>query len=598
MARRERQPKIDLSAHKVAVERRAQENGVPLEPELHTLGWYATDWPARRREFIEREVKIRNAFARNQLEPFRLNEAQAILLDADNEAALNPSLESVVLKCRRLGISTFYLAARFADCVVLPGRHARVVAQDPDTLRTLMQTLKVMFDELRPELKPESKYNSIYDLQFANGSRISVSAVAPGHEEKGRGDTFTHLHMTEIPFWRGDGERAAVSLTDAAKGGIISFESTANGVGDLFHRKYQQGKKGEGNVRSFFFPWWWNRNYRVKGARFVVEGYNVYLLLPHEQWETMFDEEKAKARLTSFSEEERREAKRPLQSEEKCADAIVDDLNGRLGIPSGISRSDYMAECLAWRRLEIEKKGERKFSIEYPENDEDCFASTGRPIIDHAYLTVTCEPEQPRENREYAIGVDVSLGLEGRDFSAIEIIDVWSGRQVYHEELSVPPDVLAGKVAELSDRYNWASIVVERNGPGLATIQKLRELGYEDRLYIHFDEKLIRQIEDGKLSADEARALAQFGFPTTTVTKPLIAIALEEAVRTGALGLSSPEWVAECRTCVWEDNGAWGAMSGYHDDGVMALGIVWLATRLLRGGQGFIGVLPETGGGA
>ncbi|MDQ3804343.1 MAG: hypothetical protein M3416_10985 [Acidobacteriota bacterium] len=77
------------------------------------------------------------------------------------------------------------------------------------------------------------------------GSRFSVSAAVPGQEEKGRGDTFTRLHLTEIPFWRGSGgpEAAAVALMDAAKGGKISTESTAKGVGDFFHRKYTRGEK-------------------------------------------------------------------------------------------------------------------------------------------------------------------------------------------------------------------------------------------------------------------------------------------------------------------------------------------------------------------
>jgi hypothetical protein len=54
------------------------------------------------------------------------------------------------------------------------------------------------------------------------------------------------------------------------------------------------------------------------------------------------------------------------------------------------------------------------------------------------------------------------------------------------------------------------------------------------------------------------------------------AIALEQAIRTQDIGLSSDDWCEEARTVVWFDNAKWGAMSGYHDDQFMAL-----ASRIL-----------------
>ena len=68
-------------------------------------------------------------------------------------------------------------------------------------------------------------------------------------------------------------------------------------------------------------------------------------------------------------------------------------------------------------------------------------------------------------------------------------------------------------------------------------------------------------------------------------------------MRTGEIGLSSEEWCEECRTCVWFDNGKWGAMSSsYHDDRVIALAIAqYVRVKLLGQFMGFVGVLPETG---
>ncbi|MGB8510878.1 MAG: hypothetical protein WCD76_21070, partial [Pyrinomonadaceae bacterium] len=67
--------KADTGATKVdrlvaEAEARAASAGIEIEPEEFTLGWYRQEWPARKRIFLEREIKIRDAFDRNKLKPF------------------------------------------------------------------------------------------------------------------------------------------------------------------------------------------------------------------------------------------------------------------------------------------------------------------------------------------------------------------------------------------------------------------------------------------------------------------------------------------------------------------------------------------------
>ncbi len=95
---------------------------------------------------------------------------------------------------------------------------------------------------------------------------------------------------------------------------------------------------------------------------------------------------------------------------------------------------------------------------------------------------------------------------------------------------------------------------------------------------------------------DEAMEQAQHGFPTDAVNKPLAGLALEEAVRTGALGLSSKEFCTQALTVVWNDSGSFAALPGYEDDLFMALAIGWFVLRMETGLlTGFVGVVPETG---
>jgi hypothetical protein len=180
--------------------------------------------------------------------------------------------------------------------------------------------------------------------------------------------------------------------------------------------------------------------------------------------------------------------------------------------------------------------------------------------------------------------------------SAIEVVDLTTGRQCHSETLRRSPDLLAYRLAELHEMYNRAICVVERNNTGIATIRELQKLIGDEFVFRYLDRRLQRKVEDGDLTIDEAFAQAEFGLPTTDANKADYAIELERAVRTGEIGLSSEEFCEEARTVVWFDNGKWGAMSGYHDDRFIALALAnYVRVKLLGQFVGFVGVMPETG---
>lgn len=557
-------------------DKQAEDAGVEIEPEEFSLEWYRQDWPERKRIFIEREIKIRNAFHRNKLEPLTLNDAQVELHEASLEASEDPSLEDFTLKCRRLGITTYYCADYLSDAVIESGHHVRLVAQDPDTLRSLMKAVKTMYDNLRPEIQPRSKYNSIYDLEFDDeekgviNSRISVSAVVPGQEEKGRGDTFTRLHLTEIPFWRGDPETAAVALSDAAKGGKISGESTAKGVGDWFHRKYVQGKLKLGGVRSHFFEWWWNANYQIAGARFVQSAAgDWYLLTGKQQLEFLSDEEHELARVTTYTQEEREKQSLPLQSELECAQQILIHLKQKGYVLADAPWHCYeVAARIAWRRQEIAKKGAKKFRVEYPENDKDPFAQTGGTVFDQTYLSVKASRRSADPGHQYVVFLDPSMGIEGADPAAITVIDRNTGEQVYQWSGYIKQDAQGKMCCDLSDSYNNAEIGIESN-MGEAAILEIERLGYGERLYRYIDAQTQRDIDEGKTTMQKALKTARPGLPMTERLKRLAVGMFEKAWREGDFKACSEELVEEAKVFV-QNGDRMEAKSGYHDDNIMA----------------------------
>lgn len=589
---------MKAAANRLACSLSFDDDDISLKP----LSWWRARWHDRetQRLFIENFIYVRDAFDENRLTLLKLNEIQQHL-----HAELTG--RDVVIKSRRQGLSTYFKAAFFANAVINSGRNVRIVPHDPDTEAQFRADFRVMYENLPAHLKPETKYYSEDLIEFKDAvkgtinSRVSTASVQPGHEGKGRGQTITDLHLTEPPFWRGDAKKAATSLMEAAQGGRVAVESTAFGI-DWTHAIYQQGKKGEAGWKSFFFEWWWKRSYRVIGARFAQGRKKEWvLLLPGQTLkEIWLVPAGALSEADRIAKRNRFDTAKVSEDEQAVCELILAHLKRKGHVEKWAHwYVDDVAEFLAWRRAKIAELpgGEAQFKVEYPENDIDCFEQTGRPVIQGRYLKVTCLPEEdPRDATEYIIGVDTSLGHETGDPSAIEVIDLMTGRQVHSEVLRRSPDLLAYRVAELHERYNRAVCVVERNNTGIATIRELQKLIPEEYVFRYLDRRLQRKIEDGDLTADEAFAQAEFGLPTTDANKAAYAIELERAVRTGEIGLSSEQWAEEARTCVWFDNGKWGAMSGYHDDRVIALAIAnYVRVKLLGQFMGFVGVVPEVG---
>lgn len=566
------------------------------------LSFWRKNWSNKsfQKEFVERFIWIRDAFDENKLTRLKLNDIQLHLL-------ANLSGKDVIIKSRRQGLSTFFKAVFFANAVVNSGRNVRIVPHDPDTEAQFRADFRVMYENLPVHLKPNTKYYSEDLIEFKDAakgtinSRISTASVQPGHEGKGRGQTFTDLHLTEPPFWRGDSKKAATSLLEAAQGGNVAVESTAFGI-DWTHSIYTQGKKGEAGWKSFFFEWFWKRDYRIAGATFEKLRGDWCLLLPNESAKDIWRVPSA-GELTTGERAEKRnrfDAAKVTEKEIEIALLILTHLKIKgYALKKAKWSCNEVAEYIAWRRSKIEELpgGESQFIVEYPENDVDCFEQTGRPVIAAKHLKTTCRGQEfGTDGHEYIIGCDTSLGHEHGDASAIEVIDLTTGRQVYSEELRRSPDLLAYRLQELHELFNHAVTVVERNNTGIATIRELQRLIGEEFIFRYLDRRLQRKVEDGDLTIDEAMEQAEFGLPTTAANKADYAIELERAIRIGEIGLSSETWCEQARTVVWFDNGKWGAMSGYHDDRFIALALAnYVRVRLLGQFLGFVGILPEGG---
>lgn len=221
---------------------------------------------------------------------------------------------------------------------------------------------------------------------------------------------------------------------------------------------------------------------------------------------------------------------------------------------------------------------------EYPDNEEDAFLKSGRPVFDLSMLReFEARPPiakghlderlkfhddggslsiwaWPEEDARYCIGADVSQGLEHGDYSSVHVINARTHEVVASWHGHIDPDLLGTDVLpRMGWFYNQALIGVESNTMGLVTLKYLQKQAKYFPIYYERSPKYKRSVPTDVL-----------GFATNQVTKPLVIGHLAEALRS-SMKLHEAETLAELRTFVRDDKGKMGGSP--YDDRTMSLAI-------------------------
>ncbi|HUW03028.1 MAG TPA: terminase family protein [Acidimicrobiales bacterium] len=236
-----------------------------------------------------------------------------------------------------------------------------------------------------------------------------------------------------------------------------------------------------------------------------------------------------------------------------------------------------------WYEAKAADLPEWQMAQEYPDNAEDAFLKSGRPVFDLRMLREieTREPiakgwfkadgefddmggdvwiwEWPEENERYVVGVDVAQGLEHGDYSSVHVIACRSRKMVATYHARIDPDLLGTEVLPRLGRfYRQALIGVESNQHGLTTLKYLHGKKYFP-IYYERSPKYKKSVPTDVL-----------GFRTTQVSKPLIIDELAEALRND-LEMPDALTLAELKTFVRTSK---NKMEGSpYDDRTMSLAI-------------------------
>ena len=176
----------------------------------------------------------------------------------------------------------------------------------------------------------------------------------------------------------------------------------------------------------------------------------------------------------------------------------------------------------------------------------------------------------PKYGKHYWIGVDVAEGLGGnRDSSTMFVMDKEGNQVAEFKSNKIKPYEFADVVDAVGRWYNKALLTVEKASGGHSIIERLRY------------EKHYMNMTKYKTYDEFKRTIWNVGFDTNNKTKSIAVNDAREWFDKGLININSMDLLEEMKTFVSEDNGAFNAVSGAHDDLVSAM---WLCIQGIKNG--------------
>jgi len=155
---------------------------------------------------------------------------------------VNDNRFNVILKSRQLGIST--LSAGYSLWLMLfhEDKNILVIATKQEVAKNLVTKVRFMHDNLPSWLKGQTEEDNKLSLRLRNGSQIKATSAAG---DAGRSEALSMLIIDEAAFINNVEEIWTSAQSTLSTGGGAIVLSTPNGVGNWFHKIWQQGQQGD-----------------------------------------------------------------------------------------------------------------------------------------------------------------------------------------------------------------------------------------------------------------------------------------------------------------------------------------------------------------
>lgn len=521
-------------------------------------------------------VRIKDKTSGNEI-PFVLNAPQrriARILEADRQAGRQSRL--IILKARQWGASTLIQAyIAYMQLVVCRNWHAVICAHNMNTAATLRAVYSKILEnypqehceeDVRPRFR-RYEGSSKTLLIDTRGSKVIITSA--GTPNAVRGNDIAMAHLSEVAFWPDTPRRSPEDVFTDIQSGIansantlIVLESTANGVGNFFHRMWVDNVES-GAFRTIFVPWYENDACRLPldadEAETFSQSLSSYETGLRDVYGCTLEQIKwYREKLSALKSHQRMMAEFPTTPDEAfvCSGTPLFDPSAiallradcRPPVQQGIVRqAPEPREEVRMRPRPVGQRGVYPYGrmslaqkIHVPDVVDESFAIPALDIWQH-----------PLEGASYITAVDIGGRSDRADYSVIavmrrdsarpEVVAQWRGH--------IDHDILADYARNIAGYYNHSLLVVESNSleqPGQKQFVLQRLKKEYDNLY--------------------ARSNGLPGFHTNTSTKHLIITHLIAAVRDHAYIERDSRACDELAVYQQLANGAYSAPAGAHDD--------------------------------
>lgn len=184
------------------------------------------------------------------LVPFNLYEYQENMFNHFNDNRF-----SIVLACRQSGKSISSVAYLLWYACFNPEKTIAILANKGATAREMLARVTLMLENLPFFLQPGCKALNKGSIEFSNNSRIIASATSGSSI---RGMSINLLFLDEFAFVENDAEfyTSTYPVVSSGKNTKIIITSTANGVGNIFHKLWEGAVQGTNEFKPFTVNWW------------------------------------------------------------------------------------------------------------------------------------------------------------------------------------------------------------------------------------------------------------------------------------------------------------------------------------------------------
>ena len=492
--------------------------------------------------------------------------------------------------CHRVGLNSLIVAHQGTASDEILDMYDRMIQAYP---LQMLHRLSDAYAEKEPKWVGVGHSGSIHRVPQRNCKIKIGTAERP---DSARGGDYNLVHCSEVGIWKKTDGKSPSDIVKAACSGVllkpytmIVYESTANGVGNFFHKEYVAAKEGFSQFEALFIAWfeideytlpfdseaerlafarslWLNRNNtnanndREEPGQYLWYLWNKGATLEAIHW---------------YVEERKKYQDHGEMASEFPSDDIEAFVHSGQMVFDKYLVEKFRASC---RRPYFVgdvyadgREGKEAFqNVRFKEDHQGCLWIWSKPDID---------PEIKITHR-YLVVVDIGGRSNKADWSVITVFDrigMMEGEKpvvVAQWRGHIDMDILAWKAAQIAYYYDEAYLVIESNT--LETHDKERNVDGDHSGYIL---NQVKEVYDNLYARQQSpedienKVPKKYGYHTNTKTKPIIIDNLVKCIREDLYTERDEQAVNEYLVYERKQDCSYGAVSGEHDDVLMTRAI-------------------------